>query len=183
MKNIFKTSAAFLVAALISTTPVASLSQESAATEKVVPPATSTVASPASLKIATIDLNKIIDNHPISLGWDKELDRLKTQRESEVRDLIKEKYGVTEESQLTDQQKSEVQRIIVMENEKFRQDMIPARNEKLKKVEDDVIKFSAEIAKAEGYDYVFDRVAVIFGGDNITDKIIERINKQYKDNK
>lgn len=178
MKRFFKTSFTLFAAAFLTVSvPSLAPAQEASAPESSQQSAPQTSNS---LKIAIIDLNKIIDNHPVSLSWDKELDRLKTERESEVRDLIKEKYGVTEESQLTDQQKNEVQRLIIMENEKFRQDMIPQRNEKLQKVEEDVIKFSSEIAKSNGFDYVFDRVAVIFGGEDITDKVIEVINKQYE---
>lgn len=136
-------------------------------------------APPASaLKIAMVDLNRIIEEHPISLEWDTELNNRKAQREDEVKEEIRSKYGVTDESQLSETQKADVQRFIMMENEKFRQEMLPERNENLKKIEKDIIDFSAIIANEKGYALVVDRVAVIFGGTDITDDVLALIKKK-----
>ena len=131
----------------------------------------------ATVKIGYVDINKIIDEHPISLDWDNELNKLKAERENAVKDEIKAKFGVTEESDLTDEQKLEVQKYIMMENEKFRQEMLPARNERLQKVEEDIVTYSAVIADQKGLDFILDRAAVIFGGTDITDDILNLVKQ------
>lgn len=132
----------------------------------------------SGVKIALVDLNRIIEEHPISLEWDKELNNRKAVREDEVKEQIRSKYGVTDESQLSETQKTDVQRFIMMENEKFRQEMLPERNDNLKKIEQDIINYSAIIANEKGYSLVVDRVAVIFGGTDITEDVLALIKKK-----
>lgn len=134
----------------------------------------------AGLKIALVDLNRIIEEHPISLVWDNILNERKAAREDEVKNEIRSKYGVTDETQLSETQKADVQRFIMMENEKFRQEMLPERNDNLKKIEEDIINYSAIIANEKGYALVVDRVAVVFGGTDITDDVLSLIKSRTK---
>lgn len=141
------------------------------------PPSPAT-ATASTVKVGIIDLNRIIEEHPVSVQWDKDLNDKKAAREEEVKTEIRNKFGVTDETQLTDEQKDQVQQYISIENEKFRQEMLPERNANLQKVEDDIITFTAIVAKDKGLDLVVDRVAVIYGGEDVTDAVLDLINKK-----
>jgi outer membrane protein len=130
--------------------------------------------------VGYIDLEQVVKAHPILIKWNKDLESLKAARENQVKKQIKEKFGVTEKSQLTDSQRAQVQKFVMDENDKFTSEMEPKQNEKMKRVEKDIREVSAAIASEKKLDLVLDRAVVVYGGVDITKDVIEKIKKITK---
>ncbi|HOO57357.1 MAG TPA: OmpH family outer membrane protein [bacterium] len=138
------------------------------------------MAQEQQFKIGMVDLDKVVREHPVMQKWTVELETLKAEREKEMENSIKEKFGVTNESELSDQQKVQIQRIIMQENQRFAADMEPKQKEKLKQVEDDIKQFGAVIATEKNYAMILDRMVVIYGAIDVTDQIIEKVKAKYE---
>ncbi len=127
--------------------------------------------------VGYIDLESVVKAHPMLIKWNKEFDTLKASREKELEKKIKDKFGVTSESQLTEKQRTEVQKLILDENQKFASEMGKKNTEKLKQAEKDIKAAAAGVAADKKLDLVLDRAVVIFGGTDITDDVLKKIAK------
>jgi outer membrane protein len=132
------------------------------------------------VSVGYIDLEKIVKSHPILVKWNKDLEALKAAREKQLEKQIKEKFGVTQQSNITDKQRAQVQSFIMQENEKFSSEMGPKQAEKMKAAEKDIRAASAEIAADKKLDLVLDRMIVVYGGVDITNEVIDKIKKKTK---
>jgi outer membrane protein len=137
-------------------------------------------AAAASFKIGFIDLDRIMKEHPTMVKWTAELEQIKVQREAEIEKTIKDKFGVTNQTELSEEQRTQIQRIIIQENQRFTQEMEPKHKEKLAQVESDVRELGAVVATEKKLDLVLDRVVVIYGGGDVTDAILDKIKAKYK---
>ena len=52
------------------------------------------------------------------------------------------------------------------------------QNKKMQEIQNDIMKASEIIAKAMGIEIVLDKQAIVAGGIDISDKVIEQLNKK-----
>ncbi|MFA6450825.1 MAG: OmpH family outer membrane protein [bacterium] len=130
--------------------------------------------------VGYVNLEDVLKTHPALIKWNKELETLKAAREKSVEKQIKDKFGVTKETHLTDTQRAQVQQFIIGENDKFTAEMAPKQAGKMKKVEKDIRDAAAVIASEKKLDLVLDRMVVIYGGVDITADVIKKIKNTSK---
>ncbi|GEM_PF-1870766 len=155
---------AAMVLAVSAAAPKTSLSQQ---------------AAESKVKVGMIDFDKVIREHPVMVRWQIELETTKDMREKEMEKKIKENFGITDQTELSEEQRAQIQRIIMQESQKFTAEMEPKQLEKMKVVEEDVKEVGAVIATEKKLDLVVLRHIVVFGATDISDAIIERIKKKY----
>jgi outer membrane protein len=125
--------------------------------------------------VGFIDVEKVVKTHPALVKWNKDLEAVKAAREKDLEKQIKEKFGVTTESQLSDKQRAQVQKFILEENDKFTSEMAPKQTEKLKGAEKDIKTAAAAVAKEKGLTLIVDKMAVIYGGEDVTADVIKKL--------
>jgi outer membrane protein len=59
-----------------------------------------------------------------------------------------------------------------------RNDMIESQKKIMQEIQDDIVKATEAIAKRMGIEIVIDKQIIITGGTDITDKVIEQLNKK-----
>lgn len=149
----------------------------------------------AQVKIAHINSEAVMQALPEAADAQKSLDALVAQWEAELQKMQadwKRRFDEYDKRKLilTDQARAEQerelreldQRIVDYRNKKFGQngELFQKQNEVMKPLQNKMFKVLEEIAKDEGYDYIFDRsgeVLLLFANDklDLTDRVIARM--------
>ncbi len=149
----------------------------------------------AQMKIGYFSSEAIMKLLPDALDAQKQLDQMVAdwqQQLNKMQDDWKKKYDDYDKRKLimTDQRKAEAERelrdldqkITDFRNQKFGQngELFNKQNELMKPVQDRVFKAVSEVAKEEGYDYVFDRsgdILLMYANEkyDLTQKIFEKL--------
>ncbi len=149
----------------------------------------------AQTKIAHINSEAVMQALPEAADAQKSLDALVAQWEAELQKMQadwKRRFDEYDKRKLilTDQARADQerelreldQRIVDYRNKKFGQsgELFQKQNEVMKPLQNKMFKVLEEIAKEEGYDYIFDRsgeVLLLFANDklDLTDKVIARM--------
>jgi outer membrane protein len=153
------------------------------------------VAGNAQVKIAHINSEAVMQALPEAADAQKSLDALVAQWEAELQKMQadwKRRFDEYDKRKLilTDQARAEQerelreldQRIVDYRNKKFGQngELFQKQNEVMKPLQNKMFKVLEELAKDEGYDYIFDRsgeVLLLFANEklDLTDKVIARM--------
>jgi outer membrane protein len=144
-----------------------------------------------SLKIAHVDPEMIIPNMPEYKSAKEELEKLKTelQAQMETEQQRAQQYYATVMQKVQQgilapaQQKLEEDKLMKMQEElqrkamKMEEDMIAKEQEMTKPMYDKFNEALKEIAKKEGYTYVFDKKMMLYsdGGIDATDQLKEKL--------
>lgn len=141
-------------------------------------------------KIAVFDMKKVFDEYEKTKQFTKDLEKWGNDKKAEVEkkkkeieDLMKSFYA--QSGLLSDEAKKAKQKEIEDKTQSYQkesQEIIQAFSKQEKdKTEALVIDISVAaeaVAKELKYDLLFDKKALVFGGDDITDKVLKRINKK-----
>lgn len=147
------------------------------------------------LKIAVFDMAKVFKAYDKTDAFTKQLEAWGNQKKSEVEakkaeieELMKKFYA--QASLLSDEAKKAKQKEIEdksAEYQKRSQEIINDFSKEEKTRTDalvvDITTASEAIAKEMKYDLLFDKKALVFGGEDITDKVIKKANDNYKNSK
>ena len=131
------------------------------------------------IKAGMIDFDRVIREHPVMIRWQIEVETTKDVREKEMEKNIRQNFGINDQTELSEQQRAQIQRIIMQESQAFSAEMEPKQIEKMKIVEDDIKEFGAVLATERQLDLVLLRHVVVFGAADITDAVIDKVKKKY----
>lgn len=147
------------------------------------------MARAAEGKIVYMDLGKVFDEYNKTKDLDKQLEAKSSAKQGERDKLVAEIKKIKDELDLAADKDKAKKQAAVEEKLKKLQDFDRDSRDGLRKDRDDMartilkeIKDSIdEIAKKEGYAYILDSRAVLFGGDanNLTDRVIKILNDKY----
>lgn len=147
------------------------------------------MARAAEGKIVYMDLGKVFDEYNKTKDLDKQLEAKSSAKQVERDKLVAEIKKIKDELDLAADKDKAKKQAAVEEKLKKLQDFDRESRDGLRKDRDDMartilkeIKDSIdEIAKKEGYAYILDSRAVLFGGDanNLTDRVIKILNDKY----
>jgi outer membrane protein len=153
------------------------------------------VAGNAQAKIGHINSEAVMQALPEAADAQKSLDALVAQWEAELQKMQadwKRRFDEYDKRKLilTDQARADQerdlreldQRIVDYRNKKFGQngELFQKQNEVMKPLQNKMFKVLEELAKEDGYDYIFDRsgeVLLLFASDklDLTEKVIARM--------
>jgi outer membrane protein len=151
--------------------------------------------APAQSKIGHINSEAIMQTLPEAVDAQKTLDQLVSQWEGELQKMQSEwkrKFDDYDRRKLilTDQARAEAERelreldqsIADYRNKKFGQngELFQKQNDVMKPIQNKIFQVLDEIAKEDGYDYVFDRsgeILLLYANDknDLTQKVISRM--------
>jgi outer membrane protein len=147
------------------------------------------MARAAEGKIVYMDLGKVFDEYNKTKDLDKQLEAKSNAKQGERDKLVSEIKKMKDELDLAADKDKAKKQAAVEDKLKKLQNFDKDSREELRKDRDDMarvilkeIKDSIdEIAKKEGYSYILDSRAVLFGGDanNLTDRVIKILNDKY----
>ena len=149
----------------------------------------------AQMKIGHVNSNAIMKQLPDAQDAQKQLDALTAQCQEDLNKMQsdwKRKFDEYDKRKLimTEQRRSEAerelreldQRIVDFRNQKFGQngELFTKQNDLMKPVQDRVFKAIQDVAREDGYDYVFDRsgeILLMFANEkyDLTQKVMDRL--------
>jgi outer membrane protein len=152
-------------------------------------------AATGQSKIGHINSESIMQTLPEAIDAQKSLDALVAQWEGELQKMQadwKKKFDDYDKRKLilTDQARADQERelreldqkIVDFRNKKFGQngELFQKQNEVMKPIQNKIFKVLEEIARADGYDYVFDRsgeVLLLYANEknDLTQKVLSRM--------
>jgi len=146
-------------------------------------------ARAAEGKIVFMDLGKVFDEYNRTKDLDKQLEAKSNAKQGERDKLVAEIKKMKDDLDLAADKDKAKKQAAVEEKLRKLQDSDKESRDSLRKDRDDMARTILkeikdvidEIAKKEGYAYILDSRAVLFGGDanNLTDRIVKILNDKY----
>lgn len=140
-------------------------------------------------KIVFMDLAKVFDEYNKTKELDKQLETKANAKQGERDKMVAEIKKMKDELDLAADKDKAKKQAAVEEKLRKLQDSDKVSRDALRKDRDDMARTILkeikdvidEIAKKEGYAYILDSRAVLFGGDanNLTDRIVKILNDRY----
>lgn len=132
----------------------------------------------AKTNMAVIDIPRVLQASP-------EVKALKLEQEKNIQSLMETIEKAKKEiATATDKKKADsLNEKYVKELAQKKAAMEKAYEQKLISIEDSIQKTIDEQGKAEGYDIIFSKNSVLYGGTDITDGIIKKLNNTATANK
>jgi outer membrane protein len=134
-------------------------------------------AAAAGETVGFVDAERILQNYAPAVAVNEELARIKTDSEESLRVKVREKYGSADVATLPKENQLEVQQMVDEAESKFQKDVDAIRGQKWEPILAKVRESIGRVAGANGLMVVLQKDAVLFGGMDITDKVIEDMNK------
>ncbi len=141
-------------------------------------------------KICTVDLLRVFDEYKKREDFDKDLEAKTKVKEAERNKLIDDLKEIQDKlALLSDQEKEKKQKELTTKSQqlqeldqKLKQDFRKDWDEKLRQILEDIKKVVEDLAKKEGYTFVLDSKALLYGSKDmdVTSRIVETLNKNYK---
>jgi len=141
-------------------------------------------------KICTVDLLRVFDEYKKREDFDKDLEAKTKVKEAERNKLIEDLKEIQDKlALLSDQEKEKKQKELTTKSQqlqeldqKLKQDFRKDWDEKLRQILEDIKKVVEDLAKKEGYTFVLDSKALLYGSKDmdVTSRIVETLNKNYK---
>jgi Skp family chaperone for outer membrane proteins len=141
-------------------------------------------------RIAVVDLKKVFENYNKTKDSTKLLEDEFGQKKKDLESKLKEIEGMRQSFQLqktmysSEKQKEEEKRITDAAKDfqiKY-QEVLKATNDRQNALTDKLINEILEVIKAvyteEKFDLVFDKKSLFFGGEEITDIVLKRLNEK-----
>lgn len=147
------------------------------------------MARAAGDKIGYMDLGKVFDEYGKTKDLDKQLESKSSAKQGERDKLVAEIKKMKDDLDLAKEADKAKKTAAVQEKLNKLQDFDKESRDTLRKDRDDMARVILKeikdtidnIGKKEGYKYIFDSRAVLFGSDtdNLTDRILKILNDQY----
>ena len=147
------------------------------------------MAHAAGDKIAYMDLGKVFDEYNKTKDLDKQLEAKSNTKQGDRDKLVAEIKKMKDDLDLAKDADKAKKQSAIEEKLKKLQDFDKESRDALRKDRDDMARSILkeikdtidDIGKKEGYVYILDSRAVLFGGDvnNLTDRILKILNDQY----
>ena len=125
--------------------------------------------------IGTVDLQKVFVSY-------KETEKARNdfeKKQAELRKELEKKQKKLEKAQKNNKKPEEIQKLVeeIQEELQPKQEaLIKLNNELMASIRADILKSSRKVAKEYGIDIVIDKQAILSGGFDLTDFVIEDLN-------
>lgn len=149
----------------------------------------------AQMKVGHVNSNAILKQLPdaqdaqkqldaLTATWQEDLNRMQNDWKRKFDDYDKRKLIMTEQRRAESERELREldQRIVDFRNQKFGQngELFTKQNDLMKPVQDRVFKAIQDVAREEGYDYVFDRsgeILLMYANEkyDLTQKVMDRL--------
>ncbi|MEK9727910.1 MAG: OmpH family outer membrane protein [Candidatus Margulisiibacteriota bacterium] len=125
--------------------------------------------------IGTVDLQKVFISYNETEKARKDFEK----KQSELRKELEKKQKTLEKAQKNNKKPEDIQKLVEEIQEELQpkqEELIKLNNELMASIRADILKSARKVAKEYGIDIVIDKQAVLSGGFDLTDFVIEDLN-------
>ena len=125
--------------------------------------------------IGFVDLQKVFVNY-------KETEKAKKgfeKKQQELRDELEKKQSMLEKAQKDNKKPEEIQKLVAEIQEELQpkqEELMQLNNQLMTSIRSDIVSATKKVAKEYGVDLVLDKQAILSGGFDLTDFVIEHLN-------
>ncbi len=128
--------------------------------------------------VGYVDSDSILEAYAPAIAVHNELGQLQKKNEDALREKITAKFGTGDPSLLPKESQMEIQKMIEEAEASYQSQMEDLRNRKWTPIVEQVHSAMEKVAAQEGTDVVLDRSAVLAGGVDLTQNVIDYLGKQ-----
>ncbi len=150
----------------------------------------STTAYAKDMKIAYVELGGVFNNYQKTKEYDTKLQKESQDAQKKIEDMVKKvrddegKMGLLKEDEKQKlQDKIEKQKTDILDFQKQKRTELSKKFEDMRKdIIIEIEKVVSDIAKKEGYTFIFNDTVVLYGDkeSNITEQVLKALNDTYK---
>jgi len=125
--------------------------------------------------IGVVDLQKVFISYDETDKARKDFEK----KQKELRDELEEKQKTLEKAQQDNKKPEDIQKLVEEIQEELQpkqEELIKLNNELMASIRADILRSARKVAKEYGIDMVIDKQAVLNGGFDLTDFVIEDLN-------
>ena len=129
----------------------------------------------AAENIGYVDLQKVFINY-------KETEKARAgfeKKQKELREELEEKQKTLEQAQKDNKKPEEIQKLVAEIQEELQpkqEELMKLNNQLMTSIRADIVSATKKVAKEYGVDIVLDKQALLSGGFDLTDFVIEDLN-------
>lgn len=135
-------------------------------------------AQGANLSVAVVDVQYVMENFSGTVAANQKLEKLKVQKEDDLKSRIAQQFGTTDISQLDNQKRFEAERVLEEADKAFQSEANSLRASEWEPAVEKVMQVIQSAASQKGYEIVLGREAVLYGGEDITEAVLAELNKK-----
>ena len=125
--------------------------------------------------IGFVDLQKVFENYneteKAKAGFEK--------KQTELRKELEKKQKEVEQAQKDNKKPEEIQKLVAEIQEELQpkqEELMQLNNQLMTSIRSDIVSATKKVAKEYGVDLVLDKQAILSGGFDLTDFVIEHLN-------
>lgn len=127
--------------------------------------------------VGYVDSDKIMEAYGPAVAINTQLATLRQKSEADLEKSVREKFGPGDVSMLPRESQLEIQKMIDIAEQDFNAQSDKLRTDKWEPIVKTVNDTVAKVAQEQKIQVVVDKAVVIYGGADITDKVLEKLPK------
>ncbi|MFH1538588.1 MAG: OmpH family outer membrane protein [bacterium] len=133
-------------------------------------------AQSQAIRVATIDIEYVLNNFSETAAANQKLERLKLQREDELKNKITGQFGTADLSELDRKSQLEAERAVEDADRVFQAEAESLRAAEWDPAVEKVFDKIEKIASQGGFDIVLTKETVLYGGADITETVLRDLS-------
>ena len=130
--------------------------------------------------VGYVNSDRILEEYEPAVKVNNELVELRKQSEKELEAMVREKFGPGDISTLPREQQLEVQQMVEKAETGFDEKSEQLREKKWIPLVDKVNAVIEKVAAEEKVQVVLEEASVIYGGVDLSEKVLQKLNEQEK---
>lgn len=127
--------------------------------------------------VGYVDSDKIMETYGPAVAINTQLGSLRQKSEADLEKQVREKFGPGDVSMLPRESQLEIQKMIDTAEQEFNAKSDKLRTEKWDPIVKSVNDTVSKVAQEEKIQVIVDKAVVIYGGADITDKVLAKLPK------
>lgn len=125
--------------------------------------------------IGYVDSDRIMEGYAPAISVNTQLASLRQKSEADLEKSVREKFGPGEISMLPRESQLEIQKMVEAAEGAFEEKSVKLRDEKWEPIVKSVNDTISKVALEQKIQVVVDKAVVIYGGVDITDKVLAKL--------
>jgi len=127
--------------------------------------------------VGFVNSDEVLDNYSVAKTVNSELAALRKKSEANLEKEVKGKFGSGDVSTLPRESQLEIKKMIEQAEDKFQKESDALRKKKWEPIVKKVNETIGKVAKEEKLQVVLEQESVLYGGVNITNKVIAKLKE------
>lgn len=131
-----------------------------------------------SMSVGFVDSEKVVASYPPAVSAYNQLANFRAESQEKLDSKLKEKFGGSKLEELPLEKQKEAEKLFQEDNEQFKKDFEQKSKDTLEPIFNQIRQTIEKIAKQENISVVLEKDTVLYGGADLTEKVINELPKK-----